>query len=446
MMIDKKYMINDFVNSVQNKRGVLFIGSGISAASGFKSWNELLNSFYPKIYKISHEHYSLPQIAQFMANEINEFALKKYISDQYYMPKIEDNPYLNYITKININKIWTTNYDTLIEDMYGKRNCIVRVGDIDMAGTHYSDKIEIIKMHGCVTSIKDIIITQDDYDFYQLNHPNICRRLITDMNENSFLFIGYGYNDPDIHNILRTSQWSERMPLGRHYLVTKKDNSKLQKIWAKNLSRFGIYTIYINEYLELQNILQEISYKSRGKSIFVSGSHNTPSEFTKNIIKMIVNIFIEHDDVILIDGQSSGIGSKILSEYTMICAKKNIDRLKRIKSFPNPYALNKKFASNEKLIPILQDFREELFKNTQLFIVFDGAMGTKAEFELAKKYGCKIYPIANKYSPLMMEIINDSYVQSYMNSYINYFEKLKKRKKLSLNDIRINLSQAIQEL
>ena len=81
-------------------------------------------------------------------------------------------------------------------------------------------------------------------------------------------------------------------------------------LWIKELNRIGIREMVVGSAEELEEVLQSISLKSRGKSIFVSGSHE----------KEDMEVYLEYgkkladfEDVVLINGQNQGIGIKVVN-------------------------------------------------------------------------------------------------------------------------------------
>lgn len=74
------------------------------------------------------------------------------------------------LRKINPKAIITTNYDTLLEDIVFVDRCISHIGQDGFKDnlSESEDKIDLYKIHGCVTRSESIIITKEDYDnFFQ---------------------------------------------------------------------------------------------------------------------------------------------------------------------------------------------------------------------------------------------------------------------------------------
>lgn len=449
MLTTREQVISQFSDALSKGRGAFFVGSGISKESRLPDWDELLRSYSYNIYSVAKNR-PLPLVAQYIVTESmgNDFALKSFIAGKLSTRHIANNKFLCQIAKSKINKIWTTNYDTLIEDSLGHTKCTVNVGDHNIDKGPEQDTIEIIKMHGCRKSIDHMILTQDDYDFFPYNNPNTCRRLLSDMSESLFLFIGYGFRDHNIHNVLRASQWQDRTHVKRHFLITKKcnDEPELQKLWEKDLIRYGIYVLYINEYDDLEDILKEIALKSRGSRIYVTGSHKNE----KNLIAEEIGRFLaQKDEIVILDGQSQGVGATVLKEFNAECLKLRKERATRLESFHNPYAVDAKFADTEELMDSLKKHREPLFRNAQLVVLFDGGIGTRAEFQLAEERGCNIIPVPTltghaQYTEFMeKEVLSSERVCNYLTLFSSYREKIDRREEIFKEDVIECLNKAI---
>src|ERR1017187_2393208 len=81
-------------------------------------------------------------------------------------------------------------------------------------------------------------------------------------------------------------------------------------------------------------------------------------------------------DLVLLDGQSEGIGREAANAFGEECVRQHFDIRKRIRFFPNPYTFNREFADNRAYLGTLKEWRASLFRSAHIAIVFDGGMGT----------------------------------------------------------------------
>ena len=223
------------INSNQNL--VIFVGAGVSKNSGVCSWWELVKEIADKIdenkctsceirdlvcgecgkkiklcsledqecklkYNFSAEDYlRIPQhFFESFGEEKQpyyEFLEDKFCSDKY-VPNIIDE----IIVRLQPEHIITTNYDHLLEDVkdptVSKYAVITKDDDIlSQKGRNY-----IIKMHGDIDDIKNIVLKEDDYLNYSQNHVIIETFIKALLIDKTFLFVGYSLNDNNLKLIM----------------------------------------------------------------------------------------------------------------------------------------------------------------------------------------------------------------------------------------------------
>lgn len=422
--------IETFSNSLYNSRGVYFIGSGISVPSGLPDWKRLIEKFVKEIGIDKVENTDdLPLLAQYYINEKSKVDLYKAINTDFIKKK--PNDYHNLFKITNIKTIWTTNYDDLLEKTF-TNNCEVKISDSEVfTFLEDNEKIEIIKVHGSIKhKIKDLVITQSDYEDFFINKPIIVQRLKVDLLQKSFVFMGYNYGDPNIQNILTEVRRlkSDENKI-RHYILLKNKTDQKFNLWCKNLERYNVFPVIYEEHSDLEEIIKKIALRSRGKSIFITGSHT--NEKIENLD--LLTDFILAKELILIDGQSEGIMRTVLSYFTTHCIKGKIDYQHKIKYFPNPYAANSKFADDSTLLPQLKNFRKPLMKASQIVIAFDGGMGTCAEVKVALEMGCIVIPFFTNKKSKTWKLIDE--IEGLDHDY-----------KLKLNSGKILMSDLIDLL
>lgn len=108
----------------------------------------------------------------------------------------------------HLKTIFTTNYDTLIENAYPQAERVVITSN---EGCSYSDdkKVNIFKVHGDITTLnvpEGIIITESDYQNYFKSgrYELIWETLKLAFSRKHMLFIGYSLEDDNILDIIKT--------------------------------------------------------------------------------------------------------------------------------------------------------------------------------------------------------------------------------------------------
>jgi hypothetical protein len=294
---------------------------------------------------------------------------------------------------------------------------VVRANDSDLTGGPGDFDVELIKIHGCIDRSKDdeLVLTQEDYENFASRRPALSERLRHDLLHNSLLFIGYSYNDPNIETMVVEARRLSGGATREHYLILKRetdpDASKRQELWQDDLRRFGIRTALIDDYSELRTTLDRLALASRGKSVFVTGSHKKASRLATELGELLAT----EPNVMLLDGQSSGIGRKAANAFGTECVKQLIDIRDRVRYFPNPYSFDPSFANDRALLGILKQWRASLARAAHAVVVFDGRMGTDAEVEVAREMGCIIIPVPGALGGTGNRLLADTAISSRLD-------------------------------
>lgn len=298
--------ISDFVAKFSN-HPVLFIGTGLSMRylNNSYSWDSLLKKiccdlkgndeyFYDLKEKYYYDgNYRYDKIATDIEMEFDR-ELKsdrngkfKFINDIFYqnMEKgIVVSRFKIYISKIfetldyretneiaelkkarkNISSIITTNYDKMIEDIFGFAPLIGN--DILLSNPYGS----LYKIHGCVSQPDKIIITEKDYNKFNEKYELIRAQLLSLFIHNPIIFIGYSIADNNIKDILKTiftyvePNSSEAEKIRSHFLLVEyEENSKNLEVSEHDIDVEGFSTIRINRiktdnYSELYSAISKL--------------------------------------------------------------------------------------------------------------------------------------------------------------------------------------------
>jgi hypothetical protein len=431
----KEQLINEFSKELSDGNGNLFIGAGISKPSKLPDWPALIRPFAQSIGIDNLDGKNLPLIAQYVINENtgNRGPFINAISRRL-RKKYSPNKYHELLSRTNVKTIWTTNYDTLLEDSLVNHVKDVKITDDSISRGVPDFQVEIIKMHGCIVNSKreELVITEADYEDFFSNRPATAQRLKMDLLNKSFLFLGYGYGDVNIHNIMLEARRLSYNATRQHYMVMMNRKDVEFKLWCKNLKRSGINVVTINRYEELENILYQISLKSRGNSVFITGSHQAKNN--RDAIRL-GEMLAKIPEITLLDGQSTGIMRSAARAFMEKNIELKADVSKRLKIFPNPYAANSAFSNDMSLLPLLKQWRTPLLKASQIAVIFDGGMGTKAEVEIAKELGCIIIPFSNSKKQYTYGLLSDPDVVNRLEKISPFYCKKAKTGKLTIKDV-----------
>lgn len=101
-------------------------------------------------------------------------------------------------TRKNIGSIITTNYDSLIENLFDFQPL---VGNNILLSNPYGS---VYKIHGCISQPQKIIITSDDYEYFDAKYELIRAQLLSIFIHNPIIFLGYNIGDENIKSLLKT--------------------------------------------------------------------------------------------------------------------------------------------------------------------------------------------------------------------------------------------------
>lgn len=203
-------MFEELISLVRREQVSLFIGAGFSKEAGAPSVWDLQKSILERIYdtekRKSHENDSLADLSNFFVNEIHlgsRNPLMRILRKAFdFEPTCMDDH--NLLAKIpHFRRIFTTNYDTLLEDSYAKNDvCVVR-NDADCA--YMNKPFTVVKVHGDFTDPDSVVITSDDYKqfFTASKNPIMWDLVKTEFATKNILFIGYSLEDNNILDIIQ---------------------------------------------------------------------------------------------------------------------------------------------------------------------------------------------------------------------------------------------------
>ena len=214
----------------------LFVGSGISQRYiNTDSWECLLENFsdkdinyyksftdnnYPKMgskiaedffnkwwesveFDDSRKFISENKIELSTQSEPLKFEIAKYINKEFDFEKLSKKlrKEIEQFKKIQISGVITTNYDLLIETIFDN-TFKSYIGQEEMLFNKSYEVGEIYKIHGCCSDFKSIVITDEDYKHFEETNLYLTSKLLSFFIEYPIVFIGYSFNDKNIHKIL----------------------------------------------------------------------------------------------------------------------------------------------------------------------------------------------------------------------------------------------------
>ncbi|HEY8095348.1 MAG TPA: SIR2 family protein, partial [Methylobacter sp.] len=288
------FFINKYVEELTEENAAIFAGAGLSVAAGIVDWKNLLLPIAQQLgLDISKEH-DLVSLAQHHCNErsgnrhelnqrlINEFSKGHAITENHRI-----------LARLPIRTFWTTNYDRLIEKALEDTGKIadVKYTVKQLALTKAKRDAIVYKMQGDVEHPDDAVLTKDDYERYHIDRQPFVTAISGDMVSKTFLFLGFSFTDPNLDYILSRIRVTFTTSQRQHYCIFKKRkraqseaedylyDALKQELAIKDLKRFNITALLVDEYSEITTILKAIEDRFCQKTVLISGSANVYGEF-----------------------------------------------------------------------------------------------------------------------------------------------------------------------
>lgn len=245
--------------ALDNNKLVIFVGAGVSANSNLPTWAELINIMAKELdypvnvsksedieYKYSNDEYI--KIPQFLFDKDENKYLQ--ILDSQLNIYTEPNSLNKLILQLLPNHIITTNYDKLIENADDVNVSQYQVISSDKDLLINQKEHYIIKMHGDIETIKDVVLKEDDYLNYSNTHVLIETFIKSLLVDHTFLFVGYSLNDYNLKQImswvdfLSSKEFVQKQRHKNYIIQDRSPNVYEEKYWEnKRLSIIDSSTI-----------------------------------------------------------------------------------------------------------------------------------------------------------------------------------------------------------
>ena len=347
-----------------------------------------------------------------------------------------DSTLVSSILNVGFKSIWTTNYDKIIENNIVKLNAFSNTifDEKDLVNISWQNRINIFKLNGDISNLNNIVITQNDIDNYQNNHALFLTFLKRELVTNTFIFIGYSFNDHIVLSALAEINQYLGESSNTHYTIMKNKHTDEFKMFIEDLEkRYHIKTVLVEEYVEIPLLLDKLKRRILDSNVFISGSFEYLSSeedtFAYSLCKSLGEKLID-SNYNIVTGFGRNIGYYISGVVTQKIINNNIGNIEE-RLIMRPFAHI--MTSEEDT-----QFRKLLISNANSTVYMFGqhlkngqpenSRGTLEEYELAKSMKKIIIPIGvTGYSS--REIFNDVkrnlIYYPYLEQYIDVLENEK---------------------
>jgi len=285
--ISPNVFVRDFTRELHAQNAAVFAGAGLSMASGYVDWKGLLEELVRDLHLDPNLETDLVSVAQYHCNQAGgKNALTTRILQHFSQTR---KPTENHriLASLPIETYWTTNYDKLIETalVEAKKVPDAKYTVLQLANTKPGRDVVVYKMHGDVEHPTDAIISKEDYESYHHTHSPFVSALRGDLIQKTFVFLGFSFSDPNLDYILSRVSGLYRQHQRSHFSVQRRVSRLLDEVddafeyrklkqhyFIKDLKRFGIQTVLVDEYQDITKLLKEMASAYKRTSVFISGA------------------------------------------------------------------------------------------------------------------------------------------------------------------------------
>lgn len=404
MPVEVRELVEEFGAAAIAGNAALFVGAGLSRNAGYPSWDELLLDLRGDA-GIPNDLADLPLVAQYYVLNTpgGRPALESHILEKLAAVKAEPLSGHMYMERLPVGDIWTTNYDCLLETAITDANVIA--SDDALANRTSPARRRIIKMHGSLSPsgkpswLSPPIITRSDYEEYESRHPRIWATLKAHYLTKTFLFLGFSFADPNVEVMLRLSRTVLNVARPEHYTVLRRpedpDALRLHQLQVSDLENSGVAVCEIDDFEEIQPILQKLLRRTRQPTVFVSGSESDNTD-VKEIGRIIGNRLAAHPVELASFGGDSGqavgyaFGAALRAEtrYNPGLIRFYFRHLK-----DQAPIMEKRIGTVVYTGQSLEEMRDSQLDEVRAMLVLGGSTRTNQEIDHAIRCGVPVVPI-----------------------------------------------------
>lgn len=420
--ITRDVFISEYGAAMQQNVAAVFVGAGLSRPAGYVDWKGLLRPLAQRIGLDVDSEPDLVSVAQYCLNaDGDRSGINQRLTDEISSIVAAPTGTHKVLARLPVDLFWTTNYDAVLERALrdtGRRTA-VKSNVASLRVTHKDADVLVVKMHGQEDNPESMIITRDDYDRYARTNGPMLTALKAELTSRTFLFLGFSFTDPNLDHVF--SHLSSEADGGAprpHYAIMRREvlpdyggnvekhayalNRQRHKI--RELRRYGVRTLLIDEFKEIPEILGELERRWYHRTVFVSGSYFEAKPWNRDRLDELCialgnRLIVSGFDVACGFGQ--GAGGPILKgalDELYAQPRPKLDRRLRLRPFPR--TANGRMSAEEK-----RRHRRTLIAEAGFVVFVAGnradpdsgiaveSPGVQEEYELTRELGRHPIPI-----------------------------------------------------
>jgi hypothetical protein len=276
-------------------RCAVLVGAGASKGAGLPLWGELLNKMIDSA--VAHNLITKEREAEYrkLATEKDKFLMvasglkddlrshfDQFIEETFVAPKPQPTPLHEALVALDkLQFVLTTNYDTLLERSFRRRDGDVSVCTFSDAGEVQRRlsrrEFFILKAHGDATKLSnEIVLTDVDYRkllFGQRAYQSLLSAMFTMF---TFVFVGASMADPEISLLLSyiADSFSPNAGPTHYALMAAEDVTEVEKDrWFKDFKIQLITVSKQDNYAELTEFLHALGAPAAPAAAVAPAAH-----------------------------------------------------------------------------------------------------------------------------------------------------------------------------
>lgn len=369
-MITKSEFLRKYSKELLDGNGAVFVGAGMSITAGYVNWKDLLRQIAEDLELDIDTEHDLIALAQY---EVNRLKTRDSVDEtiiRQFCKKARETPSHQLLARLPIDSVWTTNYDKVLEEAYTKagRTIDVKITTDQLRNRKPHADVSIFKMHGDVDSPSDAVLTKNDYECYESEKSAFTVQLLADLLTKRFLFLGFSFTDPNIEytfnrlrrllnpakakgDKMRDHYCILKRPTREDYDKTKHSDSQIVKLLKVDTKRFehrvidlqnyGIQTVAIDSYEEVEEILRSLTQIVLTRTVMISGAAETfipMGEPKLNQLCRLLGQRLIEEDFDIVSGVGKGVsGDLMIGVHEALMRPKQGRFGQRLRLFPFPY-------------------------------------------------------------------------------------------------------------
>lgn len=415
--------VREYSQALISARGALFCGAGTSIPAGFINWHELLTDIADDLGLRIDFVTDLISLAQYGENRRGRQRLNEQILNEF-VKRACPNRLQRALVRLPTDEVWTTNYDSTLEDEYkaSGRTPDVKTTETSLATHLRHSDVSIYKMHGDASRPEDAVLSKEDYELYAFSPRGqaFAVALQAALLSRTFLFVGFSFTDPNIDHIFSRVRVMMGKNRRTHYCIMKQPplpqsadpserakeefNWKRMALQIEDLKRrYGIETILVKEYEQVSDLIETVIRASNRNNVSVSGAFEDYSPLGRDRIEEFLRALgarLESEGMTLISGMGLGVGpSVVLGFFASAYSRGEMSAPERAIIRPFPQAL----PGGSDIKAFWRTYRQDMLSRSGFAIYVGGnkmlndaivpSDGMLEEFEIAQSFGAVPIPV-----------------------------------------------------